>query len=432
LKTTTLALALLMCAPLLAAPTGGVSLQEVLERAEKADARLELSELQASASAWAAYQAIARALPTLSVGASATRNAKEISVGDGDNSRIVTPLLQPRADGVGRVTLLRGPDVPRALAAYGRLGAIEAEQAEVRDALRADVAGLYLALAEAQALEEVQERAVHTAEELLRLAEARVRLEDGIALEVDEARAEQLRVVSDLERVRGARREVSAMLALRAGYDDEEPVVAACAPCVPAPGEVMEGSLEALAHRGDLLGLRRRENAADVDVWAGWLAFVPEVALQANARLSEPTLFNPDPIWWNAQLVLSWDLFSGGSRVASAMEASVVKDRAARASRLREREAEVELKQARVALEASRAALSAADARREVASRSLAQAQLRYREGLLSSLGVTEAARRTVEAEAAAVRARFAVESGVLRLRRALGLGPIDDGEETP
>jgi outer membrane protein len=404
-----------------------LSLEEALALADEHDARLSVSRLDEGIAGFAAQRELALVLPSVQLGAVATRNPREIQI----NDRVVSPLVQPVGTLTSRLTIFRGSSIPGALAGFSEYGAVRAEQGEARDSLRADVASLFLVLAEARAIEEALARAVTVGEELVRLAEARVRFDEAVALEVDEARAELLRTTADLERTRGARREVAALLALRLGIEPTDSLDATCVECIEPPplpgGPFVELPLP---HRGDLLGQRLRADAAGMRALGGWLDLLPSVDVVGNVRLQEPTLFNPDFVWWTAQVVLSWDLFRGTGGYAFARQQTTLDRRAGAVATLATREAEVQVEQARVALEASRAAERASLGRAEVAGRALEQARLRYREGLLASLGVSEAARRKADADALAVQGRFDVYRAALRLRRALGFGVLDEGEE--
>lgn len=408
-----------------------LSLADALALAEEHDARLEVTRADADVSSARALQETARALPTLELGAGVTQNPKEIMTG----GRVLTPLTQGQANAVGRMTLFDGPSVPGAIAAWQEHAAAQLERAEARDDLRADVADLYLSLAEAQALEAAEARALTTAEDLLGMAEARLRFDQGIPLEVEEAKAEVLRATADLTRTRGTVRQVQALLALRLGLPPEEVIEASCAACIalPAPPRRAGDDVKLeLPERQDLLGQQLRVDAAGLRTLGSWLDFLPELAVVGNVRLQEPTLFNPDPVWWSAQLVASWTLFEGGGRWGRASERSASQRRARLTADLASREAEVAVHQAQSALDAAGATDEASRARAAVAASALEQARLRYREGLLSSLGVSEAARRKADADAQAVTGRFSVVRATLRLRRALGLGVSGEGEQGP
>jgi multidrug efflux system outer membrane protein len=388
-----------------------LSLDEALARAAEHDARQRLSKLDEAAAGLAAHEGLGRALPALSVSGSVIRNDKEISRG----GAIIQPLWVAGAATQGSLTLLRGSDIPNAWAGYTDAAATGELQREAREELLADVARVYLQLAQAQALEQVRAEQRATAEELLRIAEARVRAGDAVALEEAEARAELLRAEAEVARAAGSSARVQALLALYIGEPADAQLAARCDACLSPPSDPQVA-------RGDLEGLRLRADAASIRGWGSWMRFLPTLQLVGNASLnSQATLFR-DPQRWNAQLVLSWTLFDGATRYFGARRSMVLADRAQEEAALAVRTSKVQIQQAKSMLAAARAAEKAALARVDVAQQALAQARVRYREGLLSSIQVTEAARRTAEANAEAVNARFATLAAALDARRAQGL----------
>lgn len=405
----------------LAADVTALSLDEAVERAREADTRQELSRFDEENAQLAAHQGLSRVLPAASISSTLTQNPGEIAVGEGADRRVLTPFQQYNAGGTATLDLLRGSAIPDAIAGYTDAAATEQEQREAREALDADVATVYVQLAQAQASEEVLVRQQATAEVLLRLAEARVRAGEAVALEVEDARGEVLRAEAALARARGVTEQVNAQLALRLGLAPDARIRAACEACIVAPASDDR-------ERGDVVGLRLRADAAQMRGWGAWMEFAPTVQLVGNVRLQQPTFFNPNYLWGNAQLVLTWSLFEGGGRWFSRSRDGVSANRARRVADLAEREREVQIVQARSGLRAASVAQEAAAARAEIAGRALSQAELRYREGLLSSFGVQEAARRKADAEAAAVDAAAARVLAALQLRRALGLPVLGEG----
>ncbi|MFZ9888024.1 MAG: TolC family protein [Myxococcota bacterium] len=413
-------------------PPSALSLQDALALAEQHDARLLRSRISVEVSRARALQETLRLLPVVDLGASLTQNPREVSA----NGRVVTPLTVPQGTAQGRFTLIDGQAVPGAVASVVEDKAFGLEQREGRDALRADVATAYLALAEAQALTDAAARATATARELLRVTEARARLGDALLLDVQAARAEVLRLEADEANVTGLEMQAAALLALRLGVDDTEGLHAQCDSCVPLPPRAEVGAVTgvdvtlSLPARTDLQALRLRYDAAEWQKAGSWFEFVPELALVGNARLQQPTLFTPDPLWWSAQVVASWRLFEGGARAMRVKERGARSRAAAGAAARGADEAAVEVRQAEAALDAALAAERAATARVELSEAALAQARLRYEQGLLSAFDISEVARRAAEADAQGIQSRFRRERAVLRLRRALGLGVLDDGEQ--
>lgn len=405
-----------------------VTLDDALALARDADLRIEQSRLDEVAADLRAGSAFTRVLPTVDASAGVTRNAKEIVV----NDRVVTPLYVPNANLVGRWPLFRGPDLPQAIAALYESRAVSAESGELREAYAADVAALFLALAEADALCVLAEDAHARAGERRRIAEARVAIGEGIALDVNDARAEEARTRSVLASVERDRADVLAFFRMRTGIDEAETLSFECVDCVQPPEEDDPARVDDA--RGDIVALRHRGTARIADELAHAAAFLPTVDAVANARLQQPTLFNPEPLWWTAQISLTWTIFggtspTGGNRAFSLVERDRARARLSVTERLAVDEARASAVRARATHDAARALAQATDEEASAAKEALRIVELRHQAGEASSLDVSFAARRALDAEVAHTRARFDVQRAALAWRRTLGKGPNDDGE---
>jgi outer membrane protein TolC len=409
-------------------PMRVVTLDDAMALARDADLRLETTRIDEDAALLRTGDAFARVLPTIEAGAGITRNAKEIVIGD----RIVTPLYVPNANVVGRMPLFRGPDLPNAIATFYEGRAVNAESGELRESYANDVATLFLALAEADMVYTLAREAHARAAERRRIAEARVAIGEAIALESNDARAEEARALAVLAGIERDRADVLAFFRLRTGIDDDEALTFECERCVLPPEEQDDARFMQL--RGDLVALRRRGTASIADELAHAGAFLPTVDAVANARLQQPTLFNPEPLWWTAQISLTWTIFggtspSGGTRMLSLLE----RDRRRARIDVTKRLLTDEIRAAGVRAAAThRAALALSEAtaiESDAARAALTVVEARYAEGEASSLDLSFAARRAADADQASARARFQAERAALAWRRTLGLGPTDDGE---
>jgi outer membrane protein TolC len=410
------------------APNRVVTLDDAMSLARESDLRIETTRIDEDSALLRTGSAFTRVLPTVEAGAGITRNAKEIVV----NERIVTPLFVPNANVVGRLPLFRGPDLPGAVATLYEGRAVAAESGELRESYASDVASLFLTLAEADVVYALAREALARAAERRRIADARVAIGEAIALESNDARAEEARALAVLAGIERDRADVLAFFRLRTGIDDDEELVFVCDGCVTPP--LPADDVRIADTRGDIVALRRRGTASIADEIAHAGAFLPTVDAVANARLQQPTLFNPEPLWWTAQLSLTWTLFggtspSGGNRMLSLLE----RDRRRARIDVSERLLKDEVRAAGVRAAATHhAALALRDAtavESEAARAALAVVESRYAEGEASSLDLSFAARRAADADQAHARARFQAERAALAWRRTLGLGPIDDGE---
>ncbi|WPB82012.1 TolC family protein [Archangium violaceum] len=130
---------------------------------------------------------------------------------------------------------------------------------------------------------------------------------------------------------------------------------------------------------------------------------------------------------WNAfvSVNLGWSLFDGGERYADRRERlALVRvqqlDVAARTRRV-----DVAVDQANVALRTAQAALNQSQVAFEAARQNAEETSVLYRQGIASSLALSDAQVRQFEAEVALARARYALGSALLELRAAVGLDPL-------
>lgn len=404
-----------------ATPT--LTLEDALRQAVASDARFELSRMDERIADQRFGESLGQVIPSLRLGATLTRNAKEIRVGEGASARVVSPLYLPQGTASARATLFRGPQIPELLAVRHEANATHDAQAEQQDELLHEIASLYLELAEAQAGISVRNKSLEVANELLALTTSRTSLGMGVPSEVAQARAEQARALAEQKAALGIMNERANWLYFRLGLSEETEASLSCNRCIPVPSAQDMGSLKA---RTDLSAYAQLAKAAEIRTLGSWLGFLPEIEAVGNLRLSEPTLFNPEVVWWNAQVVASWEIFSGTRDLARHVRFNIEERRAQEASRLAHEEADVGIRQAKLNWETRTAERLAAQAALEAARSGFARAKTRFQEGAASFFEVTEMARRQTDAEEAAIRADFAVEHAVLRLRRALGLAPVE------
>lgn len=419
----------MLAATSLRAESAELSLADAIARAAREDQRQVLTFQEETLARRRAQEALGRALPALTLGATITRNAKEVRVGEGDAARVVSPLLLPQGNANARAALLRAEVWPETWGSHLDAEAEGKAQAEAREALLADVAGLYLDVVEAQGLTALQAEAEQTAASLVRLVEAQVRAGTRLPADLEQARAEGLRARAARAAALGHLAERTAALALRIGADPDARFIVRCAGCIP-PARGERGSLRPLAgglpDRTDLMALKQRVDAATAREWAGWARFLPTLEVLGNVRLAEPTLFNPELVWWNAQLVASWELFSGTRDLWAGLARRTERERAMTRWQLAEAEAAVAWRQAEALRVAAHETVQATEARVAAVERAYETLDTRFREGLVSAFELTEMARRKNEAAADALRAQVALERAQLQLRRALGLAPLE------
>ena len=404
-----------------AEPAHAFSLAEALERAKSADPRRALVDVDVDAAGHRAHQSTAELLPSIDLGATLTRNAREIKV----NDRIVNPLLQPQSTLQGRVRLFRGATIPDAIAGWTSHSAQQADARALTLDLEHEVAARFLDVVESRSLVERQAALVAWAEELARVAKVRADAESGLQLDVELAVAELARARAAKSRADGELAIANAALVARIGKDIDD---ARCDDaCIKAPpSDEVDLQKKRAAYNARVLD----EDAANIRALGGWFLFLPNLEVVANGRLSLPTLFNPDPFWWNAQLVASWNLFAGTGDVARALSRGTEQRRARLNLELTKRAHREELARAEAQLTSARLTHAAEEKRRTAQSNAVQLAEARFKAGLESLLDVQSAARERAVAEQALVRARFDLERARLAVWRARGEGPKGPNDE--
>jgi outer membrane protein TolC len=122
---------------------------------------------------------------------------------------------------------------------------------------------------------------------------------------------------------------------------------------------------------------------------------------------------------------LTWTLFDGGERYADRRERLALARALELEATARTRRVDVAVDRARVALRTSQSALALNEVATRAARQNAEETSILYRQGLASSLALSDAQVRQFEAEVALARARYALGTALLELRAAVGLDPL-------
>jgi len=413
---------LLVLALAVSTATPVLTLDEALTEARQknldlrvARARLQQSQVLAQ-KAWASY------LPTLSVGASYTRNSTETRISFPPLMEEV--VIQP-ANALGAQAELRqallAPQLWTAIQ-----GAHIAEEVATLSTAHA-TRELLFAVAQAYFGAASLQEAIRASERLREVNEARVkdtqaRFEAGtvtrVALlraQLDLARSEQ-----DLLRARNAfasaRLSLATLLQREADFELALPPV----PEVPEAGKHLAS--QALEARPDVAAARRNLDLARVRKTGAWLAYAPSLGLNAAYRWSNAAGFTGQNDTWALTLGAQWVLWDGGLREATLQEESA---RIAEASALQKQtEARVseEVAQARLEYENARANLAKAEEALSLARESQRLIDISFKSGVATYLEVTDANAALTGAEVGFVAERLQTSVAALRLLRAAGM----------
>lgn len=313
-----------------------LTLHDAILRANDADIRQRILSLRAQQNQLDAERAWLDLVPTVSFDFSLTRNAKEIVVGD----RIVTPLLVPQTALRGTWELWRGDRLPNIWATQEQYKSQKIDAAEQLRQLQYDVAVAFLDAAQKQERARFAEEALVRQQKLLKILQTKETA--GLATKIDVANAEADALGTEADAARALGDEMAARTVLAVMLDEEKwlTVPLSCHNCeawaqaVPSSyppasspdtqdtAKVTQFPSLVLAQPDWLdrdlwenipavVALEHEKRAAEWRWWGQWLSLLPTVELSGNVRLQEPTLFNPDPIWWSTTVNMRWSLLDG-------------------------------------------------------------------------------------------------------------------------
>lgn len=399
----------LLTGALLTGEAHALGLEEAMERAAYNGEAAERLRLEVDAADGRRRAALGALMPTLDANASATRNDREVEVGE----RNFTNLWDTSGSLQARVDLFRGPAIPQWLGARTSVQAAELQARWERSRLRMMAADAWFSVFAAQRNVEAAEDNLALAGESRAQAEARRDTGFGLAADVALARAVELDAEAELLSAVRAREDALDVLAFlvveeRLAF---EQLVASEAEGFEASGQPSPPA--------DLQSLAAREDAAARRVQAEGWSFLPTVSLTGSYHVGPSSVRAPDGRYWQVTLGASWRVFDfaryGRLDEARALRdiASLERDEALRARARDLRQAERRVEETARRLELRSAALQAAEE-----SRALVAA--RFELGEATALELTQAdsalfAARTRLNLAALERARAELQSAWLR-----------------
>lgn len=361
-------------------------------------------------------------LPTVGVGANATRSSSNTS--GGSSSRVYSVGFAVSAfelDLFGRVKSLSEVALARYLASdEGRRAA--------QVALIAAVANADLALRADEELLQITQRTLASREDSLRLV--RVRFDGGVSAEPELQVANSLVAAARanliaLQRQRSLDRNALALLLGQPLPADAAelppPVMLAAVPLVELPAGL---SSDVLLQRPDVRQAEQMLIAANANIGAARAAFFPRITLTGSVGTASTQLSGLfDNAAWSFTPQLLQPLFDAG-RNRSNLDAA----RAARALAVAQYEKAIQSAFREVAdALAGRATLTdqlaAQQALADAETRRLALAELLFRGGVASSLDRLDAERSALAAQQAVVQLRLARLQNAVLLYRVLGGG---------
>ncbi len=403
-------------------------LVQALRAARSRNHSLRVSRAQLAEQEAAAQQALAALLPTLQASGGYTRNQYDaiftvpnalLGRGAGTSSLTIQPydqwngavgIVAPLFDGTrlfGEAEARRGRDAARHVE--------RATEAEVALA----TARAYYQVVASQGIVDASVRALATAQDSLRVAEAMLKSGSATRLSVDRARV-------DLERA--GKQLASARQGLGLARRNLETLTGEPAPeALPAPGEpdlpaLPEAAFVEKAEREREEVAEGRESVARAEdaLRAAWARFLPTLSAAAHEYYTNAPGFLPSDNFWTAGVSLGWSLDPFGTSAAIKQARAAVEEQR---ERLAETEDAVrdEVHSSWLEIEADRAQLVAAVAESASARDALELTQTQFRSGTATSLDVSQASRDSFSADASLAQSRAGLAAALLSLEKASG-----------
>ena len=268
--------------------------------------------------------------------------------------------------------------------------------------LAAEVQTAYLDEASARRAVEIYAAALALAEENERVAERLVAAGRATPEAVFRARADR----SDVEQRLAEARQGQAAAArvfnqmLRRPLDARVEVIPDSALDLPLTIGADSAVANALAHREELRGADAGIRSAEAGTRAATAAYLPSLSLAVDyGYQGRDPGFHPGQDYWMASLVVSWNLFDGGSDAARREAANL----AVRQARVRrqdlDEQIEVEVRSAYDAATVARAAIATAQDRLDAARATYQLVRRRYEEGVASPVELVDARTELTAAE---------------------------------
>jgi outer membrane protein TolC len=400
-----------------------LTLDEALQAARQnnldlkvARARMQQAQL-ASNRAWAAY------LPTVSVGASYTRQM-EISLPLPGPAGATPVLIQPANQYGGQAEVRQAILAPSLWPAIRNAGIAE-DVAELnteharREILFAVAQAYFGAASLQEAIRATQFLLeVNTARE----ADTKKRFEAGTVTKVALLRSQLDRTRAEQDLVRARNAYASAKLALATLIQRDTEFSVELPPVPSVPSAEADLAKQALEERPDVAAARRNLDLALGRRQGAWFAYAPSVGFSGLYRLNgTPAAFAPRDNW-SLTLSAQWVLWDGGVRELNLREESARVAEASAQQKQSEARATEEVARARLEYENAQANLSKAEEALSLARETQRLTEIAFKAGVATYLEVADANAALTGAEVGAINERLQTSLAALRLLRAAGL----------
>ena len=414
-----------------AAPEGApgapptLALAEALRQLDAQNLTLAQARARAEQARGVVRQAAAAVLPTLTAGASYTRNRDQAAVAMPPTGQklFIQPLETTEARGSVRLPLV----VP---SAWFDLGA--ASQAAEASGASAEAARLDVRAAFAQSAwlafmgEEIvaaSQRAVDAAQEQENSSRRAVIAGTAAPLSVLQARTVTARRQSDLVRARSELER--AQLALGVFLGRSEPVRIAL-PAAAPPADLDSDALasRALSDRPELRAREALVRSAGRQLDSARWRWLPQVSASGSIFAADVPYPTGRKDGWRVMVDLTWPLYDGGFRYGKAQEAEAALSGAEAARALERLEVGQQVRDAVRDVAVARERLRLGERQQEAAAEAAASARRGFAAGVAGSIEVIDANDQLFQAEVGLADARARLGVAQVALERAVGHSP--------
>jgi outer membrane protein len=378
-----------------------VTLQKAIQRALAHNPSLALARADIARAEALVRQARAPSLPTLAGTFTFTRLDDDRVFGTGATARVVAYANQSYGNLVLSVPLVHTQRWVQWRRSRDNVETTRISAEEVRRQVAAAVARSYLACLAQHRVIEINERARDTARE--HLAFARRRFTGGAGNRLDAVRAAQdmATTESQVQVAYGNLAKVREALGVLLGED--KPVDVADEWTLGQPPSVRDAVDSLRTRRADVRALDLKLDVAKRSVRDSWTDYMPYLTGVFQPFFQDPASMTTPQGGWQAQLILTIPFYDGGLRYGQARERKAMVSTAQATLEASLRQARSEIRTAFAVMRQADKALTAAREAAQLSQEAYKMANTAYEAGATTSLEVIDAARRSRDAESAAV-----------------------------
>lgn len=412
-----------------AAVAGALTFDQAVEKAIERNERAKISRENTTGAEARVFQARSFFFPSLAVGGSYTRRAYETTRELNGQQVTIQSLNALSAHATARWTVFDARSIPLYRAAARELDATRLESADTRRLLAFEAGDAFLQTLSSLSVVEAARRRVDFARQSVK--DTGARQSAGLVSVNDVTRAELEAATADRELTRASstaevsRLQLAFLLdAPRAELEAlERPAALLNVAATHAP--LVTPDALTSATRLDVAAADARAAQAEALSAEPLARLFPTLAVTAQVRLTnEPGLTGRIGDGY-VGLDLAWVLFDGGDRYGERRERLAQASAAALQARLRQRKVVSDVQTALKSLQSAQASLAQAKVASDVAAKNASETGELYRQGLASTLQLSDASLRRFEADVELAREQYGLAISLLDLRAAMGVDPL-------